>query len=375
MKELKLTQGQFISIGMCYMMGSILHSAFVSSVAGRDSWLIPFICALMFLPVAAMCIVLVKRHPDKDLFGINEAALGPVLGRFVSFLYAVFFLCIASLNASELENFVTANLLNETSIVVITIVTIGTCCYALGKGLNTIARLPMTVLVLGIAVLGFEIIISIQQMDFTNVQPILAQEPMVYVRSGHIMSSISLGESIGMLIFAGKLKQKNSGFTRGYLFILGYSVLYLSVTHLRETLLLGRVAEFSMLPSFDAVRLINFGTSLSSTESIYSLMMMTFSMFRILISFYGTLQALKHILRLEHYKSLLLPVGALIAVYSLKIMGSAGDSFYFGTTTSPFFWTAFEFVLPTITLIGSLIRGFVKKRRETDKPAKMRAEA
>jgi spore germination protein KB len=362
MKELKLTQGQFISIGMCFMMGSILHSAFVGSVAGRDSWLMPLFGGLMFLPVFGICIALVKRHPGEDLFGIAEAALGPVVGRVVTVLYAVFFICVASLNASELEHFVSENLLKDTPIVFITVVTIGTCCYALTKGLNTIARLPMIVLILGIAVLSFELIISVSQMNFSNILPVLAQEPKVYIRSAHIMSTISLGESIGMLLFAGKLKQKKNGFVKGYAFIIGYSVLYLTITHLRETLLLGRLAEFSLLPSFDAVRMINFGASLSSTESIYSLMMMTFSMFRILISIYGVLQALKHMLRLEQYKSLLLPVGALIAVYSLKVLDSPTDSFYFGTTTAPFLWTFFEFGLPLITLIGSLLRGLGKKK-------------
>ncbi|MDR0935899.1 MAG: endospore germination permease [Oscillospiraceae bacterium] len=360
MKELKLTQGQFISVGMCYMMGSILHSAFVSGVAGRDAWLIPLFGGLMFLPVFAVCVILVKRHPGKDLFGINEAALGPVLGRVFSLVYALFFLVIASLNSSELEHFVAENLLPETPIVFITVVTVGTCCYGLTKGFNTIARLPMVVLITGIAVLSFELIISASQMDFGNILPVLAREPVVYLRSGHIMSAISLGESIAMLVFAGKLRQKKNGFAKGYAVIIGYSILYLSITYLRETLLLGRLAEYSMLPSFDAVRMINFGASLSSTESIYSLMMMTFSMFRILVSFYGVLQALKHILRLEKYKSLLLPVGALIAVYGLKIFDSPTDSFYFGTTTAPFVWAAVEFVLPLITLIGSLLRGFRK---------------
>jgi spore germination protein KB len=168
------------------------------------------------------------------------------------------------------------------------------------------------------------------------------------------------GEGVSLMVISGRIK---SGGKVKMTLIIAVATVYLMFMHLRESLLLGSLTQYVTLPSFEAVRMTgNSAMTVSRIESIFSLLMLSCSLFRVLITYYVSLDALKHIFGLKSFKSLILPLAALVAMYSLKVLDSPKDNYYYGLSTTPFIWDVFTFVLPLLTLVAALIRG---KRTET----------
>jgi hypothetical protein len=164
------------------------------------------------------------------------------------------------------------------------------------------------------------------------------------------------GEGIGMLVIGGRLERKAS-LHKATMFVFLFAMLYLTQVHLREILLLKALSSKVSLPSFEAVRLTDINGTVSRTESVYSLMMLSFSLFRVLMTFYVSIDALRVIFRLDNSRSLIIPGAAFIALYSTMVLQSPEDSFFYGVNTIPFVWSIFTFVLPLLTLVVSLLRG------------------
>jgi spore germination protein KB len=168
------------------------------------------------------------------------------------------------------------------------------------------------------------------------------------------------GESLALMVFAGRTSQKVK-VDSAMLIIILIAMVYMIQIHLRESLLLGSLAQYTSVPSLEAARMTGNSSVVSRTESIYSLIMLLCSLFRVLVTFFVSLSALKNVFGLKNYQSLVIPMAALLSAYSVFVMESPEDSFFFATTTTPFIWTVFTLVLPLITLCAA----FIGRRRTT----------
>ncbi|MDR2359820.1 MAG: spore germination protein [Oscillospiraceae bacterium] len=361
MSSVKITKWQMISVGVCYMIGAILHLSEVSATAGRDAWLMPVAGLIMFVPTAAIYCLLVKLHPQKCLYEINEQALGKTLGKVFTFLYMLFFFHICTLNTMQAEAFVSAYLLPGTPVIVCGLMMTAFCAFAIYRGLRAIIVIPFAFGIVSGAYLLFNFLQSVPQMRPEFLRPMLAQEPRVYLHAAHIEATVIYGEIIGLLTFAGMLEKKTK-FSVCFIITMIISCLYLILVHLRERTLLGDLTPYVSFPSFGAVRMIgNVTGTLSRVESIYSLVMIAFSIFRVLITLWAVITALKQVFNLQSYTSLIIPAAALAAVYSMRIYASPNDSYIYGLNTTPFVWTVFTFIMPLITLVFAAARRLLTK--------------
>ncbi|MDR3148736.1 MAG: GerAB/ArcD/ProY family transporter, partial [Oscillospiraceae bacterium] len=199
MSKIRVTKWQMISVGVCYMMGAILHFSEVSSTAERDSWIIPVMGFAMFVPAIVVYILLTKLHPQTGLYEINEQAMGKVLGKVFTFLYMIFFLNICTLNTMQVELFVSVYLLPSTPVIICGLLMMATCAFAVYRGLNAIVIAPFAFTIVCGAYLILNFIQSMPQMHPEFLQPVLVQEPQVYLRAAHIEAATMYGEIIGML--------------------------------------------------------------------------------------------------------------------------------------------------------------------------------
>ncbi|MDR0819811.1 MAG: endospore germination permease [Oscillospiraceae bacterium] len=355
MSEKKLTKWQFISIGVFFMMGTILHTSFVSAIAGRDAWLIPIMGFVMFLPTLIFCWRIGNMFPNTGLYEINELVFGNIGGRIVTFLYFLFFLNVATLNHVEMSAFSATYLLRGTPIVVCGIMIVMAAVYAIKKGIITVGRASGALVILMLVLNAISFIQAIPQMDIDFTAPAMVQSPGVYARSSHISSTIMYGEGLALMVFAGRTGKKvNMG--KSMLIIMLIAMVYMIQIHLREVLLLGPLVQFTRLPSLEAARMTGKSDTVSRTESIYSLIMLLCSLFRVLISFFVSLSALRKVFRLKTYQALVVPMAAFIAAYSLYALESPEDSYFYAVNTTPFIWALFTFVLPMFTLVIAVIK-------------------
>ena len=201
----KISQGQLMSLGCCYLSGTIVVSVFVSSVAKNESWLIGIAGAICFLPAMLVYFALVKKYPGKGLFQINEAVFGKAFGRLLSGVYLVFLYTLCALNILEASNFLFYFIIPETPLPVIAAVLMLACIYCVKKGFIAIARVSAIFCCVAVAGLLFSTLLSLNDARFEYLFPIFNLRPLDYLQSIHGATAIPYGESLILLLLIPEL--------------------------------------------------------------------------------------------------------------------------------------------------------------------------
>lgn len=358
----KISQLQLISMGVCYLLGTIVVAVFISAVALNEAWLIGILGGLFFLPVMLTYISLIKRYPGKNLFQMNEAVFGSVVGRIVSLVYLVFFMTLCGLNLLEASNFLHYFMMEETPLIFIAALLMIACVYCVKKGIAPIARVSTVFGLIALAGLTFNILFSFGHSKLYNLFPIFNLKLLDYVQSTHIAASIPFGESLFLLMFNSELS-KNASMKKVYIAVTAVTAIIITVVHLREATALGSMISYSTMPSYEAVRMINLSSFLSRIESLFSLLLIALTFFKILILFYISANGLAQVLRLKSYRHLTVMLAAFLSIYAVEAYGSPSNNIFWGKNVSPFIWSFFTFLIPLITLASSLLKSLFKNKQ------------
>ena len=357
----KISQTQLISIGGCCLLGTIVVSVFISSVASNESWLVGMLGGIGFLPVLLVYLALAKRHPKKNLFQMNGAAFGPAVGSVVSLIYLLFFLTLCALNILEASNFLHYFMMAETPLIVIAAFLMLACVYCVKKGIAPIARVSTVFGLTAVVGILFNILLSAQHAKVQNLFPLFNLKLLDYIQSTHIAVSIPFGESLVLLMFNSELSETAS-IKKVYISVAVITVLVTTAIHLREAMSLGPMISYATLPSYEAVRMIDISNIFSRTESIFSLLLVSLTFFKILIMFYISANGMAQLFRLNSYRHLTLMLATLLVVYAVKAYGSPSNNIFWGKNVSPFIWSFFTFLLPLITLLASMRKPLPRKK-------------
>ena len=356
MIEKKITQSQLIAIGCCYVMGTIIVSVFISSVLGRESWIAGPAGFVAFLPALLTFCALTKKYPGKSLFEINEEVFGPAAGRIMSGIYLVFFLSIMALNVLESTNFLSFYVMPKTPSLAIAVVIVTACVYSVKKGILPLARVSTIFGIVSFVIVLFNLAMSLGNVSFGYLLPIFDHKPLDYVQGAHIAAAIPYGESVILLMLTPKVNEK-ANLKTSYIAIAVFTALIIMLLHIRETISLGALASFPSLPSYEVVRMINIADTLTRTESLFALVLLSLTFFKMLILLYICLSGISQIFRLGSYRHIAVMTGAFLTIYALDAYGAPGNNIYWGKNVSPFIWTFFSLILPVFTLAFSAVKG------------------
>jgi len=366
MFEKKITQFQLIAIGCCYVMGTIVVSVFISSVLGRESWMAGITGFFAFLPALFVFCALVRKYPGKSLFEINEAVFGGVVGRGMSIIYLLFFLSLMALNIFESTNFLSFYVMPKTSEIGIAAIIVIACVYSVKKGILPLARVSVIFGIVSFGIVLFNFAASLGNASFKYLLPLFEHKPPDYVQGTHIAAAIPFGESMLLLMLTPKVGEKVS-IKKSYFAVAAFTAVIMMLVHVRETISLGALVSFPSLPSYEVVRMINIADTLTRTESLFALLLLSLTFFKMLILLYICLSGIAQIFRLDSYRHIAVMLGAYLGVYALNAYGAHGNNIYWGKNVSPFIWTFFSLVLPSFTLISAKAREFLNVRREMRK--------
>ena len=364
MTEKKITQLQLVSIGLCYVFGTIVVSVFVSAVTGNESWIVGPLAAICFIPTMLVYASITKKFPGKGLFEINEAVFGSIAGHILSGVYLVFFLSLCSLNVLEATNFLYYFIMPDTPLLAIAIFLVAACVYCVRTGLFAIARVSTVFCIAALAALSFSVILSLNHANFDFLFPIFNLKPLDYVQGIHVATSIPFGESIFLLMLVPDLSEKVS-IKKSYILVMIATGFLVMMIHFREVVSLGPMLLYTTQPSFESVRLINISDIFSRTESLFALLLVSLTFFKTLILFYITLKGVTQIFRLDSYKHLTIMAAALLTILAIESYGSPSNNIFWGKNVSPFIWTFFTSIIPLITLLSAAVKdrfSFSKKR-------------
>lgn len=349
----------------CFVICSSLLYGYIAGVTKQDSWIVVITGFIVALPIIWIFATLCEKFPGKNIIEINDIVFGKILGKIISALDVFFFFSLSFINGSIVGDFVIGSILPETPKAAILIMFLLLCVYAVRKGFENMTRYSFLFCVITIATITAAIILLLNKVNFSNLQPMLSLPIMKYVQGTHQVAIMPFSDLFVFTMIFPNLKNPQKikkPLFRG-LIIGAISMLAI---FLIDILVLGPAETLVIIPSFDVIRLINIENIITRMDFFFAVVFLLLFFFKISILLYITAKGIAQIFNIKTYNILVPIVGALTVSFSLIAYDSSMESTHVRATISPAYQTFFEFILPAITLIVAVIRGFKKPKAVTD---------
>lgn len=266
MERQRVTGRQAILVLALFMIGNgaILG---VDTSARQDSWLALLLAVVAALPLALFYGRIQRLRPGEDLFAIIRELLGPVIGRAVIAIVALYALLVGATTMRSYADFLRIVSMPETPRWPLLLCLMLLALWALRRGLTAFAK---TASALGIAVgvlLAAVLVASIGQMEPEHLLPVLGEAQMI-PQAAYSNLVFPFGE---LLIFAALLGSLCPGERAGRVclggLLLGGGVLVIET--LRSTLVLGTpLMDELFFPSYAANSIVRVGDVLTRVDGL-----------------------------------------------------------------------------------------------------------
>ena len=365
----------------CFMMGSILRSSFLDKVTGNESFLFGVIGGVAFLPMMIIFIWLTRLYPGMNLFQMAECALGKVLGKIVGAMFILYFVSLGCVNLVDIGSFTSGYLMRNTPVVLMLAACGVTAAYILRKGVISLVHTIPMILTASILIFLLSIAQLMSRMDFNNLLPIFTLKPIKYIHGAMIAAAVPYGESLTLFALLplvrptaytrgaalrhnngsngtkGKNGKNNkSAITKAIMQGALFSLVFMTMLHIREVTILGPLMSYATLPSFEIYRMIDTFSSLARAESLHGTVLITLMLIKVILIIYALVQGIASVFSLESEKPLILPVSMFVAVYAATFRLTPYYNMEWTINVSLFIWLAFEFALPFIILAAAFAR-------------------
>lgn len=358
----KISPYRFMFMIICFLQGSSLLTLMFSSITKQDTWFAVLAALVVFMPVVAAYSALARRFPDDNLFDIFEKVYGKIAGKIISFLYLFFFLTLAALNTRDLGNFVQQTMMNNTPRIVIIGLFMLVCAWAVRNGIAVITRYSSYFAVIAGLITVLSILFTLNIMNFENFLPAFTLPVRDYVQSANIAMSIPLGELVIFLMVVPAVKLTGKQKITKYYFggaVVGGALL--TIVCLRDTGVLGNMVGRFSLPTFETLRMVSLSRTISRLEIFIAIILIILYFVKIAFLYYIVCISTAQLFGFKGFQPLVLAIGGLIMAYSVFAFESTLEHIHFGRSTSPFFWTFIECVVPVVTFFVAEARRLGKK--------------
>ena len=356
--ELSSTQLMFLVGG--FIQGSLLTLTFAKDATKHDIWIAVIAAFIMSLPLTFVYLTLALKFPGQNLIQINDIIFGPYLGKLVSLQYILLFLTIVSANLWFVGDFFLTFIMPETPILAIMIMFAFICAWAVRAGIEVIARMSFLLVLITVIIIFITFIFLLKDMKFTNFLPIFELPLHDFIQGTHILMAIPFNEVfIFMMVipYVNKMKQVKTSVLYG-LIIGGISFLIIVI---RNTAVLGPLADIVVSPSMVAVRLIDIGKIINRLEALVAIALLVTIFLKVCVFYYATVLGIAQLLKLRSYVPLVIPIG--IIGISIALSNESTMQFsYSAKNTYPVFAMPFYIGLPLLSLFIAKVRNLPKQK-------------
>lgn len=318
----KISVRQFTILACYCTIGSsaLLIQSILVSEAKQTAWLAGFLGVGIGLLLVGLYSALGVRFPQMTFVQYSEKLLGKWIGKFVSlcFIFAVPFI-LAAFILRDIADFITTQIMPETPIIAVEILTLLIFVLSARIGIQAIGRaseifFPWVILLF--LVLVFLISFNI---EFTKIQPVLGEGVKPVLRAVVDFVGFPFLELIYLLMIFPYVNQVEKA---GRAFLIGTAVGggILIVTIFLAILVLGvSYIEIQQYPLYVLGQKINLGGYIERMELIVAGFWIITIFFKGVICYYTMVLGLAQVLDLQDYRSITLPVGICAILFSFMI--------------------------------------------------------
>ncbi|WP_066253619.1 GerAB/ArcD/ProY family transporter [Neobacillus drentensis] len=364
MEKAKVSAFQMFVLIVLFEMGSAILLG-LGSQAKQDAWI-----AILFglgggVIVFFIYYRLYMYYPDLPLTSYLQKIVGKWPGRFIGFLYIVYFMYQASRILRDFGELLATTIYNNTPLFVINTLMIVTIIYAMHKGFEVLARVGE--IFFGIiyltAILGMLLIVFSGLIHLENLKPILENGLKPVIKT-FLRETITFpyGE---MIVFTMVLpffndKKKVKIVCLGGMILAGINI---TITTIVNIAVLGvglfHRATFPLLSTVGRIQIADF---IERLDVLFMLYLIIAGFFKIAIYFYAAVAGAADIFQIKNQRKLGFPIGLIVLFGSITIASNIAEFIQEGSMIVPFYLSwPFQIIIPFILLIIAFLRNRKKK--------------
>lgn len=352
----KISSFQLLFLVIGFMVGtSVLIPP--GNSAGRDTWLAILTGFTESLILFCVYMGVARKYPDKTLIEMNRIILGPWVGTLASIIFIWYVFHAGAMELRFIGEFA-ETIMPQTPIDIFLLITALVCAYAVSKGIEVMARCSVILVLVFIAVLVFDTLLSIPSIDMSNLLPIMDIPIKKFMLSAHSAAAYPFEEILIFIMVLPFLNRAKEG-PRSLLKGMGIACLLLTFQAARNVTILADINQVSTYPSFTVVSLINIGEILSRMEMLVTLDLITMGFVKVAFFYYAATLGLAQLFKMRSYLPLILPIGLLMYLVGMSSFKTGIDEIIvYVVKTWPFYSLPFELVFPLLLLVVAVIRKF-----------------
>ncbi|MFC5647877.1 endospore germination permease [Paenibacillus solisilvae] len=334
---------------------ALIVPSLTMQAAGRDMWMTPFLASIIGLLTVYVMYKLHCKFPNDTFVEYVDTILGPCMGRALSLIYLISFIYSTGIVLREYGEFIVETFLVQTPIIIVMICMAAVCGYSVHAGIEVIARSAQVLVPPAICVIFGMLVIMAPDMHLKQIQPILEHGLFPSVAGSLILGSwFSQFFLIAFLLPI--LKEKGKPALKWSLISLGVVVLTMLSINFAVLFIFGTLSKDLNYPFLTAVRYISLADFLEHIESLLMSVWLIGIFIKVAVGYYVSVLAAAQCLKLSSYRSLILPIGFLIVLFSIWAAPNFGVLTQILKTTIPFYSLTFQLLLPILLLVLAAIR-------------------
>ncbi len=352
-KQLEATIALFLT-GSTLVIGS-------SSKAGRDTWFCIILAFLLGIPLMWVHSQILELYPGRNYFKNIEKACGKVCGKVVCVLLLPYTFLLGALVKKVFCQFLQTINMTETPFIFILLSIVIVEFYMSKKRIYVVARVCKFVLPFVLVAIGLTGALAYQNMDFSNLQPVLQSDFRPMLATTFMLLMLPFGETIVCAPIFEALDPKEKVFPvffKGML--IGFAIILF--TSLRNYLILGDSESLFLYASYEAVGVIAIGDFFTRAAVLIGFNMLLAGFFKVCITFYTCCREVEEIFNFEDYVPLFAPCG-LILVTIIMVVSSNTEEMLNWLNYHAVFVLPFEVVIPVAVLMIAKLKKRVKAKK------------
>lgn len=325
---------------------------------GSDAWIVALIGGIVIFLFLYLIYMVVKKNDFQELTNILQSNFGNFLGGVIAIIFAIYSIFIVSLGMREFVEVIRLFLLKQTPSEFILITTILTGTYLVRGEIGDLVKFnEISFWIMFLPAFAVFILTAVNA-DFSNLLPVLNNQPSQYFRASKYILFCFGGIEIAYLILPYVVNKKNS------LRVLRRSIIFVSFFYIIVMILVLAVfskaqSKILLWPTISMIRSLYIpGTFIERWEGIVMALWILFYFTTFVNTYFFSSEIVKNVFKLKDIKLsslLIMPFIYVIALYPENI----AEIYNLQFKTTPVILTAiFLFIiLPVLILLIGKLKG------------------
>jgi spore germination protein KB len=327
---------------------------------GRNAWLAELVAVGIMIIMAWVMVKLCSSFPKKSLVEIGEVILGKYLGKLLGLAILWFFLFTSATLLRETGEFLKANFLEETPLIVLIVSFALVVAYGVRMGLETIARVNDVFFTLIMAMFGALWVLLFKEIDLNNLFPILVESGFTGIVRGGVMTApgFMLVVAIGMIF--PYINQQERAMKMILLGLIIQVIIIVNMVIFAIGVLGPALLDVINFPGLFLSKSIRFAQFIENIDALFMLIWVLATFIKIAIFYFCLVLGTGQVFNLKGVNLLVVPTGALVVAVAMASYQSFFELLFFQLEGMVVHNWLFLFLIPA----GLLTLAVIFKKKE-----------